>query len=138
MTALAWPQGVFASPRRFVMKELSLDDVCLATFAGQLHTTFRVTDAPAGRMELKLIEASLTKTSSRQQVHAPDALYEKFSLIFSGPKAPLLEQRTYRFEQPQIGWFAMFIVPIVTKATDQQHYQAVFNRPVPIGNTLIT
>jgi hypothetical protein len=138
VTALAAPSGVFAAPRRFVMKELSLDDVCLATFAGQLHTTFGVTDAPAGRMELKLIEASPIKTPSRQQVDAPDAQYEKFSLIFSGPKSPLLDQQIYRFEHPQIGWFAMFIVPIVTREPDQQHYQAVFNRPVPIGNTLIT
>lgn len=138
VTALAWPQGVIAAPRRFVMKELSLDDVCLVTFAGQLHTTFGVTDAPAGRMELKLIEASPVKTSSRQQGDAPDAGYEKFSLIFSGPKAPLLAQQIYRFEHPQIGWFGMFIVPIVTREPDQQHYQAVFNRPVPRRNTLIT
>jgi hypothetical protein len=134
-TTLAWPTAVFAMPRRFVMKELSLNDVCLATFAGQLHTTFGVTDAPAGRMDLKLIEASPIKTSSRRQADAPDTHYEKFSLIFSGPTTPLLEQQIYRFEHPQIGWFAMFIVPIVTKAADQQHYQAVFNRPVPIGNT---
>ncbi len=137
-TALAWPPGLLAAPRRFVMKELSLNDVCLATFAGQLHTMFRVTDTPAGGKELKLIEASLTEAAPRQPANAPDARYEKFSLIFSGPKTPLLAQRIYRFEHPQIGWFAMFIVPIVTREADQQRYQAVFDRPVPLGNMLTT
>lgn len=138
VTALAWPRGVFAGPRRFVMKELSLDDVCLATFAGQLHTTFCVTDAPTGRMDLKLIEASPTEAAPRQPANASDAHHEKFSLIFSGPKLPLLAQRIYRFEHPQIGWVAMFIVPILSREPEQQRYQAVFNRPVPFGNTLIT
>jgi hypothetical protein len=136
VTALAWPPGVIAAPRRFVMKELALDDLRLATFAGQLHTTFRITDAPAGSMELKLIEASLTEAAPRQMANAPDAHHEKFSLIFSGPKLPLLAQQIYRFEHPQIGWFAMFIVPILTRKPDEQRYQAVFNRPVPLGNTL--
>lgn len=134
-TALAWPSGVFATPRRFVMKELSLDDICLTTFAGQLHTTFSVTDAPAGRLDLKLIEASLTESSPRQPVNVPEAQNEKFSLIFSGPKSPLLAQRIYRFEHPQIGWFAIFIVPILTREPDQQRYQAIFDRPASLGST---
>jgi hypothetical protein len=131
VTALAWPPGVFAGPRRLVMQELSLDDLRLATFAGQLHTTFRVTDAPVGNLELKLIEASLTEAAPRPMANAPDAHYEKFTLIFSGPKLPLLAQQIYRFEHPQIGGFAMFIVPILTRQPSEQRYQAVFNRPVP-------
>jgi hypothetical protein len=139
VTALAWPSGVFALPRRFVMKEeLSVDDLRLATFAGQLQTTFHVADAPEAGTELKLIEASLTEASPRQMANAPDAHHEKFSLIFSGPKSPSLAQKIYRFEHPQIGGFAMFIVPILTRKPDQQRYQAVFNRPVPLGNTLTT
>lgn len=119
------------------MKELSLDDVCLATFAGQLHTTFGITDAPAGRLELQLIEASLTEAAPKQPANAPNAQYERFSLIFSGPKSPLLAQRIYRFEHPRIGWFAMFIVPIVTREADQQRYQAIFDRPISLENTSI-
>lgn len=136
MTALAWPTGLLAAPGGFVMKELTLEDVCLATFAGQLQTTFRVTDAPAGDLELKLIEASRAQTSARQPATAPDAQYEKFSLIFSGPKAQVLAQQIYRFEHPQIGWFAMFIVPIVTEAADRQNYQAIFNRPISRNSNL--
>ena len=135
---MACPPGIFAAPRKFVMKELSLDDLRLATFAGQLHTIFSVIDAPSGRIELKLIEASLTNTSSRQPSDGLDAHFEKFSLTFSGPKAPVLTQQIYRFEHLQIGWFAMFIVPIITQETDVQHYQAIFNRPIPAEKTLIT
>ena len=138
VTAMAYPTKVFAAPLRFFRKEQSLDELRLATFAGQLHTTFRVTDTPAGRLELKLVEASQTKAVPRQPANAPDAQYEKFSLIFSGPKAPLLAQQIYRFEHSQIGGFAMFIVPIVTRATKQQHYQAIFNRPVSVSTSLIT
>lgn len=138
VTAMAYPTKVFAAPLRFFRKEQSLDELRLATFAGQLHTTFRVTDTPAGRLELKLVEASQTKAAPCQPAKTPDAQYEKFSLIFSGPKAPLLAQQIYRFEHSQIGGFAMFIVPIVTRATKQQHYQAIFNRPVSVSTSLIT
>lgn len=131
VTTLIWPSGLLAAPSGFIMKELSLDEVRLATFARQLHTTFRITDAPAGDMELKLIEAKAAAPVGL------DAHHEKFSLIFSGPKSPVLEQKIYRFEHPRIGWFAMFIVPIVTEATGQQHYQAIFNRPV-LRNTNLT
>ncbi len=120
------------------MKGLALDDLRLATFAGQLQTVFRVTDASEGGTELKLIEASLTEAVPRQPANAPDARHEKFSLIFSGPKSSSLAQNIYRFEHPQIGWFAMFIVPILTRKPDQQRYQAVFNRPVRFANILTT
>ena len=135
--ALAWPVGGIAAPRQFVMKELSLDDLRLATFAGQLRTVFSVTDASTGRMELELIEASQSQSPS-QTARALDAEYEKFSLIFRGPKAPVLAQQIYRFEHPQIGWFHMFIVPIVTPKTNEQHYQAIFNRPVVSEPSSIT
>jgi|GEM_PF-591279 len=138
VTALAWPAWVFAAPRRFVMKELSLDEVCLATFAAQLHTTFHVTDAPVGGVELKLIEASPAKATVQRPANDPASQFETFSLIFSGPKAPLLGQQIYRFEHPRIGWFAMFIVPILTREPDQQRYQAIFDRPASPTRTAIT
>lgn len=80
---------------------------------------------------MRLIEARPGKTIRPQNAEAPDAEYEKFSLMFRGPKSPLLAQRIYRFEHPRIGWFEMFIVPVVTEGKNRQHYQAVFNRPVP-------
>ena len=112
------------------MKARSLDELRPATFAQQLNTAFHVTDAPAGRVDLKLIEVSPRRPSPNQRADAPDAGNEKFSLIFVGPKEPLLVQRIYRFENAKIGWFEMFIVPIVTEENDHQHYQAIFNRPV--------
>src|SRR3954462_8038303 len=131
MTTLAFPGRGFAEERTAPMKERSIEELRLATFASQLNSTFQVVDAPVGRVELKLIEAKGTRVSPRQRADAPDAHNEKFSLIFSGPAEPRMAQRIYRFEHAKIGTFEMFIVPIVTETKEQQNYQAVFNRPVP-------
>lgn len=129
LTALALPWGALGEQRKYAMKGRSLDELGLATFAAQLNSIFHVTDGPAGHVDLKLIEASPAKVSARQRADAPDANHEKFSLVFSGPKEPLLAQRIYRFEHPQIGSFEIFIVPIVTQQERTQDYQAIFNRP---------
>src|SRR6478672_10065108 len=112
MTTLAFPWSGFAEQRTVPMKERSLDELRLTTFASQLNTAFQVVDAPVGRVELKLIEAKGTRVSPHQRADTPDAHNEKFSLIFSGPAEPRMAQRIYRFEHAKIGTFEMFIVPI--------------------------
>src|ERR1051325_7860546 len=131
ITTLAFPWSGFAEQRTVPMKEPSLDELRLTTFASQLNSTFQVVDAPVGRVELKLIEAKGIKVSPHQRADAPDAHNEKFSLIFSGPVEASMAQRIYRFEHAKIGTFEMFIVPVVTENKQQQNYQAIFNRPVP-------
>ena len=90
-TALACPTSLVATPNRWFGRERSLGELSQAIFEGQLHTSFRVTDAPVGQVELRLIEASVGETRHHERAVALDAEYEKFSLIFRGPYAPLLE-----------------------------------------------
>lgn len=56
----------------------------------------------------------------------PGTTAECFSLMFSGP-LPAFAQGTYTVDQPSIGRFALFVVP-VGRRSDGQDYQAAFNR----------
>lgn len=58
---------------------------------------------------------------------APDdeAARRPFALVFRGPQAPLLSQRTYRIEHDGLGTFALFLVPISADAAGVR-YEAVF------------
>ena len=52
---------------------------------------------------------------------------ESFSLIFRGPLAMPLRQRTYRLKHHALGQLEMFLVPI-GKDEGAHYYEAVFNR----------
>lgn len=49
-----------------------------------------------------------------------------FSLIFRGPLAPVMPQRTYGLEHASLGRLEIFIVPIGPDASGMR-YEAVFN-----------
>ena len=49
-----------------------------------------------------------------------------FSLVFRGPREPVLPQRIYRFENEALGDFELFIVPIGPDESGMR-YQAVFS-----------
>jgi hypothetical protein len=55
--------------------------------------------------------------------------YESFSLLFHGAQSQPLGQGTYSFDHPEVGTFALFIVPIASEG-GRLHYQAIFNRLV--------
>ncbi|HXZ29375.1 MAG TPA: hypothetical protein VEG08_15375 [Terriglobales bacterium] len=90
------------------------------TFAPHLHTRFEVEVEPGTSLPLELIEVE------RGPAH-PRALM--FWLLFRGPAAPLLPQRTYRLQHSVLGEMDFFLVPV---AGDPQGvtYQAVFNRMI--------
>ena len=48
-----------------------------------------------------------------------------FSLLFLGPRDPILPQRIYRFDDEQLGAFEMFIVPIGRDDRGVE-YEAIF------------
>lgn len=81
-------------------------------FAKLLNETFGV-EAEAGRLDLVLTEASARGGRA-------------FSLVFRGPRAQPLEQRTYAFSHPAMGTVNIFIVPIGADR-DSMLYEAVFN-----------
>ena len=104
-----------------------LQHFTVATFAEHLGETFRVyLDAGDAThcLEIALIEATDLSARGRQQ--APDSGQRApFSIVFRGPATPILPQRIYRVEQPAIGTFDLFLVPIGPDEGGMQ-YEAVF------------
>jgi len=95
----------------------NLDDLTSRTFTEALNSTFDV-ESPAGSVPLQLIAVN-----EKGDVPSLDG----FSLIFRGPRTPVLAQTIYRFTHPKLGAREMFSVPI---GPDEQGmcYEVVFNR----------
>ena len=102
------------------MNSVPLSEMVFDTFAGLLHSRFRVCENAQAFVELELTDATAHKTSP-----APTG---SFSLVFTGPLHQFLPQRTYLFEHEKLGRFDLFIVPI-GKDQNGFQYEAVFNRP---------
>jgi len=49
----------------------------------------------------------------------------QFSIVFRGPRAPALPQRTYRVRHPVLGDFAIFVTPVAQSA-EWTDYEACF------------
>ena len=89
-------------------------------------------------VELKLLKAPVavsTPVTPGRRLPG-DAGYEKFSLIFSGPKKEFIEPAIYRFEHAQLGRFDMYIGQIGPRDADSVRYETVFNRPASTAATL--
>ena len=82
-----------------------------STFSPYVGQRFKVNSATASQLELK--EVFNRGPSS-------------FSVFFSGPSEPALNQATYEFEHSELGRFPLFIVPSRGGGGDQL-YEAVFN-----------
>jgi len=101
------------------------DQPTVETFAPCLKGTFTVRVDASTRIDLELVEVTpLPARPSR--LGAPPPGRAPFSLVFLGPKAPLLPQRIYCFEHRTLGELDIFIVPI---GPDEEGmlYEAVFN-----------
>ena len=121
------PWAVAGQPSR--RKSLSLAGLNYEMFAGQLRTMFHVHSSEQRVLSLRLIRAEWKENSPRSKPNAPDAAFEKFSLVFAGSHAHRLAQETYTFEHPRLGRFEMFIVPVGSLDPAVHKYEAVFNRP---------
>jgi hypothetical protein len=111
------------------MNAVPLDTLTLAKFSGLLRTHFLVRRAPPHPpVQLELVQVTPGETVVGSGARAQQ--YESFSLLFHGAQSQPLGQGTYSFEHPQLGTFALFIVPVAAEG-GQLHYQVVFNRLVP-------
>jgi hypothetical protein len=99
-----------------------LDKLTVESFTGLLGKNFRLTGTDAQTIDLILIEARGISPKSRPL----GAGREPFSLVFLGPKGPVLPQRIYPLENSSLGRLEMFLVPIASDA-DGVKYEAVFN-----------
>ena len=96
-----------------------LEDLTYQNFENCLNQVFRLTH-DGGTFEIKLIECQRLNSHGRNEGQR-----EPFSLIFLGPKQPVLPQRMYEFDLGQLGSFDIFIVPI-GPASSGMRYEAVF------------
>lgn len=96
-----------------------LQDLTWESFGDCLNQVFRLR-YDKGTIEVKLIECQKLGSQGRYQGQR-----EPFSLIFLGPKQPVLPQRMYNFDFGQLGTLEIFIVPIGTDELGVK-YQAVF------------
>jgi hypothetical protein len=46
-----------------------------------------------------------------------------------------LQQGCHRFSHPEVGSFEIFITPVVSRNRAEVHYEAVFNRMQPPGDS---
>lgn len=132
--ALIVPAGTMARTTPFSMKHIPLHELSYATLAAQVNTAFRVHKAVGGTVTLELLEAKLAAEDLRP-VGGPPAsppAFERFSLLFRGPRDQLLEQRIHSFEHGSIGRFEMFIVPVASREKNGVCYEAIFNRPAAV------
>ena len=96
-----------------------LDDLNAKIFREQLHSQFKVPQSPGEPITLALLDVIENDLSPRTEL---------FSLHFSGPFRPRLDQKTHRLEHEKLGDFEIFLTPI---SADQQNgtvYEAVFHR----------
>src|SRR5262245_58409380 len=99
-----------------------LDKLTVAMFAEQLGKIFRLSLENGPVLELVLFEArSLAAPSGSRGPRR-----EPFSLLFRGPRTPVLPQRIYPLENEAFGRLEIFIVPI-RAGPDGVEYQAIFN-----------
>jgi len=99
-----------------------LDKLTVEFFTELVGKQFRLTGTDAPAIDLILIEARGVTPKSR----APGAGREPFSLVFLGPKGPVLPQRIYPLEITSLGRLEIFLVPIASDA-DGVKYEAIFN-----------
>jgi hypothetical protein len=98
-----------------------LKDLTAATFEAHQRTPFRIHYGGEAPLEVVLHQVR------RLEPH-PGPRAEPFSAYFLGPRAPVLQQHTFKVEHDQIGTLDLFLVPI---GPDPQAggmlYEAVFN-----------
>lgn len=95
-----------------------LQSLTKETWEIHLNGAFQA-DIDAGRsLEMRLIEVS-------GYGRRPDAAREAYSLVFRGPKQPLLAQCIYSLRHELMGQLEIFLVPIGPDS-EGMRYEAIF------------
>ena len=94
------------------------------TFTPHLGTTFRIHLAEVPELDVELINVTPNETQSPENAEA-ERRRAPFSLLFRGPRTPVLPQRIYSLAHAQLGTFDLFLVPIGPDAQGMR-YEAVF------------
>lgn len=98
---------------------MSTDPFQLARFEPLVGSQFSLHVEGHGPLVARLLEAQAGRCP------APHGRLP-FSLTFEGPQQPLLPQRIYRVEHPELEAMEIFLVP-VSRSDQGVQYEAVFN-----------
>ncbi len=85
-----------------------------------LNDVFRV-ETSEGVVEIELSEVELNPAGS-----SDDSVRKPFTLIFRGPKTPLLAEAVQVLGHDDLGSVEIYLIPILSTG-EQQSYQAIFN-----------
>lgn len=96
-----------------------LESLTHESFRPHVGSAFRVEYAPGTSATLTLAEVTVLGGGGAAARRQP------FSLLFRGPRAPVLPQRIYRLEHEGMGALELFIVPIGPDA-EGLRYEAIF------------
>lgn len=97
--------------------ELNLKEFTISDFKSRTGELFSL-PAEDGELMLRLDEVQSRGVAERQG--------GAFSLLFSGPREPLLQQAIHRLRDCQSNTMDMFLVP-VNQTEDASFYEAVFS-----------
>jgi hypothetical protein len=99
-----------------------LESLTLADFVQLPGSKFRVRHGTAESLEFELTEAN----STGGQAATASGARQPFSLIFRGPRQPVLPQRIYDLEHDELNAMSIFLVPIGPDEVGMR-YEAVFS-----------
>lgn len=100
-----------------------LETLTRAILAEYQNEKFQLQWDALDSFEVELIEiGALTKHTAADATQEPR---EPFSLLFRGPKEPILPQQVYHLEHPRLGSVELFLVPVGPDTVGMQ-YEAVF------------
>jgi hypothetical protein len=104
-----------------------LEQLRVSSFSPYLSQTFRVQLPEGDLLELTLIEVSdLGPSADAEGGSGDETRRVPFSVLFRGASEPVLQQRIYRLEHPEMGGLELFLVPVGPDA-EGMRYEAVFN-----------
>ena len=92
-------------------------------FAPLVGDAFAVTASPDEVVAMVLAEATVSSEPGGRGPEGQERM--QFSLVFRGPSAPLLPQRTYVVTHEAVGEQELFLVPLGRDA-DGVRYEAAF------------
>jgi hypothetical protein len=83
-----------------------------------LNTRFTISEKDGPEIEVELVKVTRQESGQR----------EALSVLFAGPKTPVLQQDTLTVKHPELGEHALFMGPVCgADEEDGIHYEAVFN-----------
>ncbi len=94
-----------------------LDDLTIDSFSGRVGERFGVADDDGAAHDLELVECERLGGAAIERV--------PFSLVFLGPREPVLPQSTYPLTHDELGTREIFLVPIA-RDDDGTRYEAIF------------